>query len=198
MHSSIITPLLEEKYYKLAHPSHQLPSTCCSKVSAGHICLPHLRCRWTIETCSVTICINQTCISTAFIVHWRRSSLNNTQHIECVKGVSLVYINRHWHWRQLGRGECMTAKDIIVVMLRVFSRSTFCRVDVWIFRSHSQRFSCSCKAASLITRIVRFTRCCRRGRTANATRPMWRFVIAHQHVFQLASEQSMFHVSYWG
>ena len=45
--------------------------------------------------------VNQTCVLTAFIAHWRRSSLNTTRHIERIRGVGLAmmrYINRHWHW----------------------------------------------------------------------------------------------------
>ena len=52
-------------------------------------------------TLSVTIYVNLTCVLIAFIVHWKRSSLNNTQHIQCIRGVSLAmmhYINWHWHW----------------------------------------------------------------------------------------------------
>jgi len=39
---------------------------------------------------------------TAVVTHWRRSSVNNTAHIERIRGVSLATmrcINRQWHWR---------------------------------------------------------------------------------------------------
>ena len=42
---------------------------------------------------SVIDCINQTCVLTDFLGHWRRSSLNNTQHIKCIRCTSFTIIS---------------------------------------------------------------------------------------------------------
>jgi len=50
--------------------------------------------------------VNHIYALTAFVVHLRHSSLNNTQHIECIRGVSLatmrnINLQRHRHWHCL-------------------------------------------------------------------------------------------------
>jgi len=50
-------------------------------------------------TCSIRICMNQTCKLTVFVVHWRCFFLISTRHIERIRGVfaTMRYINWPLH-----------------------------------------------------------------------------------------------------